>query len=143
MPSTGKERFAASFKALGATWLIAGVVFCLLVRGPGTVSAWVIWGGGVFIVGWLVVALPLIAIGDRAMRLPALVLAFGGGCAGALLMLLPSMLIRLFQPDVYWAAFSYHDLAWPGVAFPIAFVAVALYRILLFQSLRARALQPE
>jgi hypothetical protein len=60
-------------------WLIAGVVFCVLVKGPGTVSYWVIWGTGVFFSGWLVIALPLVAIGDRVMRLSALALAFAGG----------------------------------------------------------------
>ena len=144
MPSTGTNRIGASLKALALTWLIAGVVFCILVRGPGTLIAWVIWGTGVFLVGWLVIALPLIAIGDYAMRLPGWALAFAGGCAGALLMMVPDLLVRSLQPNNNWTAFSFRDLAWPSVAFPVGFLAVALYRTFLFGSFtRRRPIQAE
>jgi hypothetical protein len=141
MPSTITDRIGVSIKALGTTWLLAGVVFCIAIKGLGTVSAWLIWGSGVFIIGWLFIGLPLVAIGDRVTRLPALLLAFGGGLAGALLMLSPNLVGRIVQPDVHWAAFSFHDLAWPGVAFAVAFVAVTLYRTFLLRSLRHGALQ--
>ena len=91
-----------------------------------------------------VIALPLIAIGDRIMRLPALALAFAGGLAGAILMLSPNLLVRLLQPDVHWARFSFRDLAWPGIAFPVGFVGVALYRMFLSGSItRRRPIQAE
>jgi hypothetical protein len=117
------------------------MVFCVAVKGPGTINAWLIWGSGAFIVGWIVVALPLIAIGDRILRLPTLTLAFEGGFAGALLMLSPNLVVRIVQSDVHWASFSFRDFAWPGVAFAVAFVAVALYRTFLIRALRDRALQ--
>jgi hypothetical protein len=143
MPSTATDRVEASTKALGITWVLAGMVFCVAVKGPGTANAWLIWGSGVFTVAWLVVALPLIAIGDRVLRLPALTLAFGGGFAGAFLMLSPNLVIRIVESDVHWAPFSFRDFAWPGVAFAVAFVAVALYRAFPVRSLRDRALQKE
>jgi hypothetical protein len=144
VPSTGKDRIEASIKALGTTWLITGVGFCVLVKGPGTVIGWVIWGTGVFLVGWLVIALPLIAIGDRVMRIPALALAFAGGFAGAMLMLSPNLLLRLIQPHVHWVPFSFRDLAWPGIAFAVGFVGVALYRMFLCGSIpRRKPIQSE
>ena len=144
LPSTGSDRIEASIKALATTWLIAGVLFCVFVRGPGTVMAWVIWGTGVFLVGWLVIGLPLIAIGDHIMRIPALALAFAGGFSGALLMLSPNLLFRLIQPGAHWAAFSFPDLAWPGIAFTVAFVAVARYRMFLTRSIsRSGSVRPK
>lgn len=100
-------------------------------------------GKRVFLVGWLVIALPLIAIGGRVMRLPALALAFAGGFAGATLMLSPNLLVRLIQRDVHWAPFSFRELAWPGIAFTVGFVGVALYRMFLVSITRRRPIQAE
>jgi len=131
VPSTGRDRFEASIKALVATWLIAGVVFCIFVKGPGTVIAWMIWGTGVFLAGWLAIALPLIIIGDRALRLPTFALALAGGFLGGLLMLSPNLFVRVTHPTAHWTPFSLGDLAWPGIAFPVGFAGVALYRMFL------------
>ena len=136
MRSTAKDRLGASVQALGVTWLIAGIMFCLVVRGPGVGSLWLIWGSGVFLVGWVFIAVPLIAIGDRIMRIPALALALAGGCSGALLMLSPNLLARILDPEVHYARFSFRDLAWPAVAFAVAFAATALYRVFLCRCMR-------
>jgi hypothetical protein len=33
---------------VAAAWLVSGVIFVSLIRGPGTVAAWLIWGTGIF-----------------------------------------------------------------------------------------------
>jgi hypothetical protein len=114
-------------KSLGATWLVSGLVFCAFIRGPGTVSAWIIWGSLIFIVGWLVVGLPLIALGDRIFRVPFALVVCAGGLVAALLMLSPNLVVRFVGPQSHWVPFAIQDLAWPSVAFGVAAFATALY----------------
>lgn len=76
------------------------------------------------------------------MRLPALALACCGGSAAALLMAFPNLFVRLFEPEVHWAPFSLSDLAWPGIAFPVGFVAVFLYRMFLTAPVARRGPDP-
>jgi hypothetical protein len=132
---TSETRLVASVKALSIIWLLSGLVFCLIIKGPGTLAAWTIWGSAVFIAGWVVVALPLIALGDRVFRIPAPLLVFAGGLTGALLMWAPSAVVRIVSPDVHYVPFSIRELAWPGLAFAVAAPATGLY---LFFLKRAR-----
>lgn len=81
--------------------------------------------------GWLVVGLPIIALGDRIRGVPYPLLAFIGGLAGALLMLFPDVLARLTSPQAHYVPFSARDLRWPTVAFVVAAPTVTLYRFFL------------
>jgi hypothetical protein len=78
-----------------------------------------------------VVALPLAALGDRVLRFPPALLICAAGSIGGLLMLSPNLLVRLIDRQVPYAPFGLTDLAWPGIAFCVAGVSTALYRIFL------------
>lgn len=85
-------RLVASIVSLAACWLIAGVVFGLLVQGPGAFLGWLIWGGAVCCIARLLVGLPLVAAGDRIFWLPAPIFVLEVGLAGGLVMALPSLI---------------------------------------------------
>src|SRR5260370_36513267 len=91
-------RLASSLKALGIAWLVSGIVFTIIVRGPSTIQAWCIRGTGFFVIGWIVVGLPLIALGELVHRVPYLLLAMAGGLGGALALDSPGILLLLINP---------------------------------------------
>jgi hypothetical protein len=128
-------RLICSIVALTIAWGIAGVVFTLAVKGPGTFGAWLIWGTAVCLAGWVLVGIPLVAAGDRIYRLPAPVFAVGVGLAGALVMALP-FLIGVLTHDfgAAGAIVISVDRTFSGfeaAAFAIAGVSAWLYRELL------------
>src|SRR5579872_2628818 len=82
-------RLLCSILATAICWAIAGIVLCVIIAGPGTLAAWLMWGTGVCFIGWVPVGIPLVAAGDRICRLPPVALALGVGSCGVLLMGLP------------------------------------------------------
>lgn len=127
MRTTCSSRIACSFKAMGITWFISGTIFCIVVKGPGTVFFWCIWGSAFFALGWLLVGLPLVALGERILRAPFLLLALAGGLGGALVMALPAIVFgHYLPPGAHWKH-SFDDLKWEGIAFVIAALATGLY----------------
>jgi hypothetical protein len=113
--------------ALGVTWLISGMSFCITVKGPGTASAWCIWGSAFFAPGWLFVGLPLAAFGELVRRVPFLILILAGGLGGTLVMALPTVVFGFYMsPRVHWK-YSFDDLNWYGIAFAIAAATTGLY----------------
>lgn len=125
--TTFPARIFCSFKALGISWVVTGTIFCIIVKGPSTISFWFIWGSLVFAVGWLLVGLPLVALGERALRVPFLTLTLAGGLGGALVMFLPAIIFCFYlQPGTHWK-YSLDSLKWEGIAFVIAVLTTALY----------------
>ena len=102
---------------------------------------WCIWGTMVFAVGWIVVGLPIIALGDRVSRIPYMIVALVGGLGGAFAIDLPGLLFWLFanepvQPGqtntgLLAGIISGAALGWDGIAFAIAAPASVLYRMFL------------
>ena len=136
-------RLVASIVSLAVCWLIAGVVFSLVVQGPGAFLGWLIWGGAVCFIAWLLVGLPLVAAGDHIFRLPAPIFVLGVGFAGALVMALPSLIGVLtnnfgaagrvvFTADRTWWGFE-------AGAFAIGAASAWGYRRLLQRSSRGDA----
>jgi hypothetical protein len=110
--------------------LASGVVFVLVAKGPGAVSAWLIWGTVVFLAGWILVGLPVIALGDKVLRLNTAVLTTAAGLGGAVVMELPYVLVQALSPTLHFV-WSTHDFIWPVLGFLIASSAAWLYRTLL------------
>jgi hypothetical protein len=131
-------RVESSLAALGIVWVLGGVLFVLLVKGPATVSAWFICGTGLFIAGWIIVGLPIIFLGHRVRRAPYLLLPLAAGLGGAFMLLAVGIVIRLITPQVHYARFGLSDLAFPGVAFAAATSTGALYQFFLDRAGRKR-----
>lgn len=127
MRTTILARTACSFKALAIAWFISGTIFCILVKGPNTVSFWCIWGSAFFALGWLLVGLPLLAFGERIFRVPFVLLIFAGGLGGALVMALPAIIFDYYlSPGAHWKH-SFDELKWEGIAFAVAALTTGLY----------------
>jgi uncharacterized membrane protein len=82
-----------------------------------------------FLFGWTLVGLPVIALGDRVLRMSAFWLMIVAGVGGALVMELP-FIITTAGAHSLWSR-NLQELAWPGFAFGIAALAAWLYRRLL------------
>jgi hypothetical protein len=128
-------RVACSFRALALVWLISGVVFCFAVKGPGTLVVWIIYGTFFFMVGWILVGLPLIAMGNRVCHVPALSFAALAGLCGSFIVELPTLIIYILSlsrgPQRLTWAFS--DLVLPSAAFSVAASVAVLYRTFLIK----------
>jgi hypothetical protein len=83
------RRVSCSLEALSIAWLISGVVFAVVVKGPGTISAWLIWGTFFFLSGWMLVGLLIIALGVRVLTMSRPLVMIVAGTGGAVVMLLP------------------------------------------------------
>ncbi len=135
--TTFSGRLVCSLQALGIGWLVSGIVFFVITKGPSGIAAWCIWGTAFFAVGWVLVGLPLIALGEQVCHLPYLLLSMAGGLGGALVMLLPTILFGFYNPPgVHWK-YSLSDFKWEGIAFVIAAPTTALYRLFLDQKCNA------
>jgi hypothetical protein len=123
---------SCSLSAAGIAWLISGSVFVVIVRGPGTISGWLIWGTLFILAGWIIVGLPLVALGDKILRIGRLLVLLIVGMGGALVMELPFFFTRLASTNAgYRWSWSLGDLGWPTIAFAIAAPTGWLYRKLL------------
>ncbi len=127
MRTTISTRVACLFKALGITWFVSGTTFCLIVKGPGTLSFWCIWGLAFFALGWLLVGLPLLTLGERIPRAPFLLLIFAGGLGGALVTALPAIVFGYYLPLGAPWKHSLNDLQWERIAFVAAALTTGLY----------------
>ena len=130
MRTTFWDRLSCSLGAAGVAWLVSGVVFVLITKGPGAISAWLIWGTLVFLAGWILVGLPFIALGDKVLRMNTVVLTAAAGVGGAVVVELPYVIVQSLSPSLHFV-WSAHDFIWPGLGFVIAASAVWLYRTFL------------
>ena len=134
MPVPLRRRISCSLSAAGIAWLISGSVFVVVGRGPGIISAWLIWGTLFILAGWIIVGLPLVALGDKILRIGRLLVMLIAGMGGALVMGLPSfftMLVTTYAGYRMSWSWSLGDLGWPTIAFAIAAPTGWLYRKLL------------
>ena len=132
MPVPLRRRMSCSLIAAGLAWLISGSVFVVVVRGPAIIWGWLIWGTLFILAGWIIVGLPLVALGDKILRIGRLLVMLIAGIGGALVMELPSFFIMLATTNAgYRWSWSLGDLGLPTIAFAIAAPTGWLYRKLL------------
>ena len=126
-----KARLICSLVALALVWASSGVLFTTLVSGVGLMQAWLVGGTVMFLIGWVVVGLPLVALGECASSVKHFpIIVFASGLGGALILFLPDLLIRMadWRHQYPW---SRADLGWPAIGFGCAAATALLYCILL------------
>ena len=132
MPVPLRRRMSCSLSAAGLAWLISGSVFVVVGRGPAIIWAWLIWGTLFILAGWIIVGLPLVALGDELLTIGRLLVMLIAGMGGALVMELPVFFTELATTNAgYRMSWSLGDLVWPTIAFAIAAPTGWLYRKLL------------
>ena len=135
MPSTAIMRLICLLLALGVSWALFGSIFVSLANGSHLLSAWMIGGTIIFLAGWIVVGLPLVALGDRISSLKYVpVITIAPGLAGGLILFVPDLLIRAMDRNHQYP-WSLSELAWPAIAFSIAALTALTYCILLRTSI--------
>ena len=93
---------------------------------------WLMWSSVFFAAGWVLVGLPLIALGERARQMPVAMLLAVGWLGGMMLLLLPNIIVRWSTPQVHYVPFTWEMLlGWPSLEGALGAVTVAVYRVLL------------
>jgi len=128
------RRLSYATAAVAARGWSLGVIFVSLIRGPGTVAAWLIWGTGVFATGWILVALPIVALGDKILRIGVIGLPLAAGAGGVFVIELPYLITRVLTPRIHYI-WSVRDLVWPSLAFGAGAFAACVYRMLISRAL--------
>jgi len=95
-------RMAASAAAVGSVWLLSALGFAVYLHDGRGVMLWLIWSTPFFVAGWIVVGLPLVALGERTRRLPVIPFVAFGWLAGVALLLLPTVIVRWMTPEVHY-----------------------------------------
>jgi hypothetical protein len=122
---TSSARALITVRAVCLGWLISGTIFALYMRDMGAFGLWLLWSMLFFIAGWVLVGLPLIAIGDEVLRCPYVLLALAGGVGAILALALP--VIFLYT----WPRLTIGRWGWYVVAAGVGALTTILYRVLL------------
>lgn len=130
-------RIRISLAALGITWFVSGVGLGLRVGDGVATFAFFLWSIPMFLVGWMILGIPIIAMGDRIDQAPTIVLGIAGAIAGAVVMFLPAMIIWTISPGVEHFNIDLPYLkGWPSFGAAIGGGAAILYRWILSSQLR-------
>ena len=135
-------RISISLAALGIMWFVSGVGLGLRA-GDGMASfAFFLWSIPLFLVGWVLLGIPVVAMGDRIYQAPTIVLGIAGAIAGALVMFLPAMIIWTVSSGVEHFNIDLPYLkGWPSFGAAIGAGAAILYRWMLSSQLRRSSKQ--
>lgn len=127
-------RIVVSLIAVGVTWFLSSVAFSLYYRDIRALYAFSIWSIPFFVVGWVFLGIPTIALSAQLLLTPALVLGLGitGAVAGGMIMLAPGAFARWSSPQTHWVPFAWTDLTgWPAFGAAIGAGGLLLYGWLL------------
>lgn len=132
-----KTRIAISLVALAIAWIVSGVATGWSLKDARAAFAFFLWSIPFFAAAWVVMGLPIIALGDRVLRVPQIVLGISGAAAGTLVMVFPALVVWTISPGsgphFHWSAFrdwSYWK-GWPAFGAAIGAGTTILYRWLL------------
>ena len=132
-------RVACSLGALAITWFGSSIAAGFCYRDINTIYALLIWSPPFFAVGWLLVGIPIIAVGDRIFKIPKLLLGVAGAFGGLLIFLLPWLVTRVIShgridfSELYLSLSALNGLPAFGAADGAS--AVVLYTLLLPRAL--------
>src|ERR1700747_220368 len=84
-------RVETSFFALAIAWFLSGIAFGLRFWDARACSLFFLWSMPFFAVGWVLLGIPVIAMGTRILEHSHIVLGVSGAIAGLCIMLLPTV----------------------------------------------------
>jgi hypothetical protein len=133
-------RIQASLLALAIAWFLSGLALGIRVWDARACFLFFVWSVPFFAVGWILLGIPVIAMGTQILKHSRVVLGLSGAIAGFLVMLLPSTIIWMltrgaehFKLD--WSFFK----GWPGFGAVIGAGAMSSYRWLLSRAVSREA----
>jgi hypothetical protein len=129
-----KARIGFSLTAVGVTWLLSSIAFGIYARDARALVAFLLWSVPFFVLGWVVVGVPLIAWSHQFSRKPGFLLVLGitGALAGGLIMLAPGVYVRWVSPESHFMPYTLAELTgWPSLGAAIGATAMLFYGWLL------------
>ena len=131
-------RIAISLAALAICWFVSCIASGLRFQDPAVSVLLFIWSPPFFAVGWVLVGIPIIAMGNRILRIPPILLGIAGAIAGVFVIIFPFFVLAVIsRGTVNFAGWRWSSLkSWPAFGAGIGACAVILYRWLLTRALR-------
>jgi hypothetical protein len=136
-----KIRIRLSLIALGVTWLLSAIVLAVYSRDVQAFYLFVIWPVPFYIVGWVLLGLPVVSLSKRPRHMLGFAVMFSvaGALVGGLLVLSPAIFDRLIDPQRV-VPFAWTDLkSWPALGAANGAVPPLLYTWLLSRHAVSRA----
>jgi hypothetical protein len=126
-------RIANSIEAIGICWFVSGIASGLRFRDPRISFLFFLWSLPFFAVAWVLVGIPIIAMGNRILRIPPILLGIAGAIAGAFVIIFPFFVLAVIsRGTVNFAGWRWSSLkGWPAFGAGIGASGVILYSWLL------------
>lgn len=135
-------RVNISINALAICWFVTAIAVGLYALDLRSFAAALIWSTPLFIPGWVLVALPVVAVGERILRIPVIILALMGAISGLLIVVLPFFIVWMIAPgskhfkfEFQWAYFR----GLPSLGAANGACGMTLYRWMLSSNSRQKA----
>jgi hypothetical protein len=133
-------RIQASLFALAIAWFLSGLAFGIRVGDARACFLFFVWSVPLFAVGWILLGIPVIAMGTQILKHSRVVLGLSGAIVGFLIMLLPYEIVWMITPGAKqfkldWSFFK----GWPGFGAVIGAGAIFFYRWLLSRAVSCEA----
>jgi hypothetical protein len=126
-----------SLIALAVIWSLSGIALAIHLKDVRPLFIFWIWSLPFFAAGWVAVGLPLVAMSDRILKIPRIILIIFGGIAGAIIMLFPPLIIWAFSGGTEHFVFDRgYLLGWPAFGAAIGAATTMLYAWLFSRSMR-------
>jgi hypothetical protein len=131
-------RIANSIEAIGICWFISGIAWGFLYRDPRVAFLFFFWSLPFLALAWVLVGIPLIAMGNRIIRIPKVFLGIGGAIAGTFVMLFFFVAFSVIaNGTINLKGFKWSFLkGWPAFAPGIGASVVILYSQLLSREIK-------
>jgi hypothetical protein len=129
-------RIYISIEAIGICWFISGIASGVRFRDPEVSFLVFLWSLPIFAFGWVLVGIPIIAMGNRILRVPKILLGITGAIAGGLVMLFPTfdvtVISRISFAGLRWSSLN----GWPTFGAGIGASGVIIYSWLLSREIK-------
>ena len=143
MPTpTLPTRTACFLGTLGICWLVSGILFGVFLRDVRGGILFLFWSPLLFAIGWIPVGIFIIAMGNRILRVPTIILVMAGAVGGAFVILFPYFVLAIIaHGTANIAGWHWSYLLNSGSASGVvngACAAVIYHQLLLWTIERAR-----
>jgi len=137
-------RIARSIGALAICWFVSGVALGLRIWDIRATFLFFFWSLPLFAVGWMLVGIPIIAMGSRILRIPKLLLGIAGAIAGASVILLPTVIGWAISLGTEHFVLNWTYLkGWPAFGAAIGAGGLTLYSWLFSREINRTKPQPK
>ena len=128
-----KVRIKLSLLTLAISWFLSGLALGVRLWDARACFLFFVWSVPFFVVGWVLLGIPVIAMGTQILKLSYVIIGVSGAVVGLFIMLLPAgwMIAHgSIQFKLNWSILN----GWPGFGAAIGAGGMLLYRWLLLRA---------